>query len=104
MKTALDRLKPPSAGRLLQIWREVAAREESEAARGLLCNARVLAESCFLGEKRVFDGAEAVLEELTAGEMEALVRRLAGEEVFLPAEVNAGFDAERFRGMRGKRE
>ncbi len=103
MKTAPDRLTPLSAGRLLGIWRDVAAQEENETVRGLLCNAHVLAESCFLGEKRLFESAEAVLEELTAGEMETLVRRLAEEETAMPAGVNAGFDSERFRAMRGER-
>ena len=104
MKRLPDRLKPLSAGRLLRIWREVAAREESETARGLLCNAQALAESCFLGERQLFESAEAVLEELTAGEMETLVRYLAGEKEFFPGGVNAGFDPERFRAMRGERE
>ncbi|MEA4994370.1 MAG: hypothetical protein VB060_11230 [Oscillibacter sp.] len=103
MKTAPDKLTPLSAGRLLGIWRDVAAQEENETVRGLLCNARVLAESCFLGGERLFESAEAVLEELTAGEMETLVRHLAGKKTDLPAEVNAGFDPERFRAMRGKR-
>ncbi|WP_312279586.1 hypothetical protein [Oscillibacter sp.] len=103
MKTAPDRLTPLSAGLLLGIWRDVAAQEENETVRGLLCNARVLAESCFLGEARLFESAETVLEELTAGEMETLVRRLAGEEPALPAGVNVGFDPERFRAMRGER-
>ncbi len=103
MKTAPDRLTPLSAGRLLGIWRDVTAQEENETVRGLLCNARVLAESCFLGEERLFESAEAVLEELTAGEMETLVRRLARETDSLPAGVNAGFDPERFRAMRGDR-
>lgn len=103
MRAAPDRLKPLCAGRLLRIWREVAAQEENETVRGLLCNARVLAESCFLEEKQMFDGPEAVLEALTAGEMEVLVRWLAGEEDSLPAGVNAGFDPKRFQAMRGER-
>lgn len=103
MKTAPERLTPLSAGRLLGIWREVAAQEENETVRGLLCNAHVLAESCFLGEERLFESAEAVLAELTAGEMETLVRRLAEEKTAMPAGVNAGFDPERFRAMRGER-
>lgn len=99
--TAPDRLNPLPAGRLLSIWRDVAAKEENEAVRGLLCNARVLAESCFLGEKRVFDDPEAVLEAMTAGEMEALLQRLAGGELSLSTGANPNFDPARFRAMRG---
>lgn len=103
MKTAPDRLTPLPAGRLLCIWREVAAQEDNETVRGLLCNARVLAESCFLGEAPLFESAEAVLEELTAGEMETLVRHLAGAKIAVPAGVNTEFDLERFRAMREER-
>lgn len=100
MTAAPDRLNPLSAGRLLSIWRDVAAREENGAVRGLLCNARVLAESCFLGEKRMFDSPEAVLEAMTVGEMETLLQRLAGEKSALPAMANPNFDPARFEVMR----
>lgn len=98
--TAPDRLNPPSAGRLLSIWRDVTAKEENEAVRGLLCNAQVLAESCFLGEKRMFDGPEAVLEAMTVGEMEVLLQRLAGKEPSFPTGANPNFDPARFQAMR----
>ena len=101
--TAPDRLKPLSAGRLLGIWRDVAAKEENEAVRGLLCNARVLAESCFWGERRMFDGPEAVLEAMTVGEMEALLQRLAGKEPSLPDGANPNFDPARCQAMRRER-
>ncbi|MET0016453.1 hypothetical protein [Oscillibacter sp.] len=101
--TAPDRLIPLPAGRLLSIWRDVAEKEENEAVRGLLCNARVLAESCFLGEKRMFDGPEAVLEAMTVGEMETLLQRLAGKEPSLPDGANPNFDPARFRAMRRER-
>ncbi|BAK99090.1 hypothetical protein OBV_18920 [Oscillibacter valericigenes Sjm18-20] len=97
-----DRLNPLSAGQLLSIWRDVAAKEENEAVRGLLCNARVLAESCLLGEKRMFDSPEAVLDAMTVGEMEALLQRLAGEKPSLPAMANPNFDPARFEVMRRK--
>lgn len=100
MKAAPDSLTPLSAGRLLRIWRDVAAKEENEAVRGLLCNAQVLAESCFLGKKRMFDGPEAVLEAMTVGEMEALLRWLAEEKPSLPVGANPNFDPTRFQAMR----
>lgn len=103
MTAAPDRLNPLSAGRLLSIWRDVSAKEKNESVRGLLCNAQVLAESCFLGEKRVFDSPEAVLEAMTVGEMEALLQRLAGEKPSLPAMANPNFDPARFQVMRRER-
>ena len=46
------------------------------------------------------DGA-AVLARLTAGEMETLLRRLAGEEPSpAPAAVNRDFDQGRFRALK----
>lgn len=104
MRTQPDTLRPPKAGELLCIWREVAAQEESETVRGLLCNARVLALSCFRDGERMFDGPEAVLEDMTAGEMETLLRRLARGAVSAPAGVNPAFDAERFQAMRERRK
>lgn len=101
--TAPDKLNPLSAGRLLSIWRDVAAKEENEAVRGLLCNARVLAESCFLGERRMFDGPEAVLETMTVGEMETLLQRLAGKETSFSAGANPNFDLARFQAIRRER-
>ncbi|MEA4941374.1 hypothetical protein SDC9_99529 [bioreactor metagenome] len=98
--TAPDKLNPLSAGRLLSIWRDMAAQEENEAVRGLLCNARVLAESCFLGERRMFDGPEAVLETMTVGEMETLLQRLASKEPSFPTWANPNFDPVRFQTMR----
>lgn len=105
MREQPDTLRPPRAGTLLTIWRETAAEETDETVRGLLCNARVLAESCFRGGERMFDGPEAVLEAMTAGEMEALLRRLAaGARSSTPAGVNPAFDAERFEAMRERRD
>lgn len=98
-----DTLRPPSAGRLLAIFREVAAAEENETVRGLLCNANVLAESCFLGEERLFDSPAAVLDALTVREMEALLQRLAKEPASKPAGVNPQFDETRFQKMRRER-
>ena len=52
----------------------------------------------------MFDGPEAVLEDMTAGEMETLLRRLARGAVSAPAGVNPAFDAERFQAMRERRK
>lgn len=95
-----DTLRPLTAGRLLQIWREVSAAEKNEAVRGLLCNARVLQESCYLGENRLFDSVKAVLDALTVREMEALLRRLANPLEQAVKEMNPNFDKTRFQTMR----
>ena len=96
----IDELRQPTAWRLLEIWRGTRERAEEPLERGLLCNAQVLAESCLYQGERVFaDGAE-VLERLTAGEMETLLRRLAGEEPPAPAAVNQDFDLQRFRALK----
>jgi hypothetical protein len=100
MTAAPDSLHPLSAGRLLRIWRDVAEREQNEMVRGLLCNAQVLAESCFSGEERMFDDPETVLEAMTVGEMELLLRQLTGEKPSLPAGANPNFDPDRFRAMQ----
>ena len=66
--------------------------------RALLCNAAILAESCFYQGEPVFsDGAE-VLEALTPREMETLLRRLAAEETPPAAGENPAFDWQQFRG------
>ena len=98
--TEIDELRPPTAWRLLEIWRQTRETTEEPLERGLLCNAQVLSESCLFQGVPVFaDGAE-VLSRLTAGEMERLLRRLAGEEpAAAPAAVNMGFDMERFRAL-----
>ena len=49
----------------------------------------------------VFSDGEEVLARLTSGEMELLLRRLAGETpAAAPAAVNRRFDMERFRALR----
>lgn len=104
MREQPDTLRPPKAAVLLTIWRETAEQEKDETVRGLLCNARVLAESCFRDGERMFDGPEAVLQAMTVGEMETLLRTLAaGARAPAPAGVNPAFDAERFAAMRERR-
>ena len=70
----VDELRPLTAGRLLTLWRE--HREEEPLERALLCNARVLAESCFYRGEPAFGSSEEVLEELTGRQMESLLRAL----------------------------
>lgn len=100
--TRLDGLRPPTAGRLLSIWRGT-EQEKNAMVRALLCNAAVLAESCFFEGERLFDNPEAVLETMTAREMETLLQKLAGETARLPGGENPGFDAARFQAMRRSR-
>ena len=78
MMEELDELRPPTAWRLLEIWRGTRELAEEPLERALLCNAQVLAESCLRQGKPVFPDGAAVLTRLTAGEMETLLRRLAG--------------------------
>ena len=79
----LDELRQLTAGRLLAIWRESGEAAEEPGERALLCNARVLAESCFLEGKAVFRNGEDVLEALTPREMELLLRQLPQRAVVL---------------------
>ena len=95
----MDELRPLPALRLLEIWR--ANQEAEPLERALLCNAQVLAESCLRQGKPVFPDGGAVLTRLTAGEMETLLRRLAGEEPSpAPAAVNRDFDQGRFQALK----
>lgn len=58
MMEELDELRPPTAWRLLEIWRGTRELAEEPLERALLCNAQVLAESCLRQGKPVFpDGA-----------------------------------------------
>jgi hypothetical protein len=108
MKQWPDELRTPTAGRLLAIFREVEGGEDPPAVRGLLCNAGILAESCYCKGERLFAGAEAVLDRFTCGEMEDLLTRLArGGRSVLPAGGQAGenpnFDPARFAELeRGR--
>ena len=79
MMEELDELRPPTAWRLLEIWRGPGSWQRSPE-RALLCNAQVLAESCLRQGKPVFPDGAAVLIGLTAGGDGTMLRRLAGEE------------------------
>ena len=92
----VDELRQLTAGKLLAIWRESGETAEEPMERALLCNARVLAESCFYQGEAVFQNGSDVLEALTAQEMETLLRQLAfGREQGSGAQ-NPAFDPARF--------
>ena len=95
-----EELRPLSAGRLLTLWRESGEAAEEPLERALLCNAAVIAESCFFQDEPVFEGAEAVLEVMTPREMEGLLRRLAEVGPAGGEEENPAFDSERFETLR----
>lgn len=96
----IDRLRPVTAGRLLEIWRNTREKTEEPLERCLLCNAQVLAECCFRDGEAAFHSAAEVLEQLTGRQMEGLLRRLMGEEPpQAPEAVNPAFDPERFRAL-----
>lgn len=96
----IDALRPPTALRLLTIWQESRERAQDPLERSLLCNAQVLAESCFCQGAPVFPDGEAVLAALTAREMETLLRLLAEGGGILAGTVNPGFDQARFDALR----
>ena len=100
MTTAVEELRPLSAGRLLHIRRTVQAEGVEDWAVPLVCNARVLAECCYTGGERVFSRGEAVLESLTVREMEALIRQLGGEATQRNGVENPGFDPARFLALK----
>ena len=95
-----DELRALSAGRLLTLWRESGKAAEEPLERALLCNAAVIAESCFFQGEPVFEDQEAVLQELTPREMERLLGALASGGAFAGAEENPAFDAARFESLR----
>ena len=96
----IDCLRPVSAGRLLEIWRDTREKTEEPLERCLLCNAQVLSECCFREGEAAFHSAGEVLEQLTGRQMEALLRRLLEEEPpASPETVNPAFDPERFRAL-----
>ena len=78
--SGMDELRPLTAGRLLAIRRTVRAAGGDALEEAALCNARVLAESCFRDGEPAFADAEAVLAALTFPEMETLLERLAGQK------------------------
>ena len=94
----VDELRPLTAGRLLAIWRESGREAEDPLERSLLSNARVLAECCWVRGELAFPDSGAVLEELTAREMESFLEMLGGQRE--TETVNPAFDPERFQKLR----
>lgn len=101
----VDELRPLTAGRLLELWRDT--REiEDPLERVLTCNVRILAECCRFQGKRVYGGEAEALADLTGREIHRLLCRLAegdGEARPLaprPAGENPAFDSARFEALR----
>ncbi len=100
----IDELRPLTAGRLLELWRQCREAEDP-LERVLRCNGLILSECCFFQGERVYgDGTEA-LADLTGRQMERLLCRLArdggsGEDrPTEPGTVNPEFDAARFAAL-----
>lgn len=96
----IDELRPPTAGRLLALWREVRETAEDPLERTLLCNARIAAESCFRRGEPVFADEQEVLTALTGRQLEGLLRRLAEEAPAPDGAGNPAFDESRFAALR----
>ena len=88
----VDALKPLTAGELLELWRYY---------RTLLCNAAILRDSCYCQGEAIYGDELEVLRDLTPGEMEDLLLRLAEGEA-LPEERGGTFDLQRFADMKGE--
>lgn len=97
------------AAELLAIHREVSAMKlADELERSLVGNAMVLAAVCEEDGRPVFQSGQAVLDRLTASEMELLLRRLEKQRqgaVETSAGIqdgakNESFDEERFLRMK----
>lgn len=102
----IDELRPLSLGRLLELWRQ--CREAGDPLeRVLLCNGRILAESCFFRGEPVYGDETEALEDLTGRQVERLLLKLAegggGRRPRTEREtVNPAFDAARFAALRGE--
>lgn len=101
MSPQIDELRPPTAARLLTIWRTCREAADDPLERVLLCNAHILAECCFFQGEPAFADEAAVLEALTGRQMEHLLRQLAGEPKKAAQAVNPAFDEDRFRQLGG---
>ena len=99
----IDELRPMTAGRLLELWRESRELAEDGLERTLLCNARVLAACCFFQGEPVYGGEMEVLADLTGRQMATLLRRLAegGAAAAARESVNPAFDRQRFEALGG---
>lgn len=102
---AVDELRPPRLGRLLELWRE--CRKAGDPLEQVLrCNGRIVSECCYFRGEPVYKSGEEALEDLTGRQMEALLLRLAGggREDRRPSgdTENPEFDAARFEALRGE--
>lgn len=97
----VDALKPLTAGELLELWRYYRERVEDPLERTLLCNAAILRDSCYCQGEAVYGDELEALRDLTPGEMEDLLLRLAEGEA-LPEERGGTFDLQRFADMKGE--
>lgn len=95
----IDTLIPLTAAETLAIWQDCRSHYEDQLEQTLLCNARVLAESCHYQGEVVYENGEAVLRDLTTGQMERLLRCLLDGN--LPEQQNPEFDPGRFAALEG---
>ena len=89
----VDALKPLTAGELLELWQYYRERVEDPLERTLLC--------CYCQGEAIYGDELEVLRDLTPGEMEDLLLRLAEGEA-LPEERGGTFDLQRFADMKGE--
>ena len=98
----VDALKPLTAGKLLELWRYYRERVEDPLERTLLCNAAILRDSCYCQGEAIYGDELEVLRDLTPGEMEDLLLRLAeGEALPEPPAGSAKPSADRQSLQRG---
>ncbi len=96
----IDELRPLTAGRLLELWRETREAAEDPLERTVLCNARIAAACCFSGGEPVFADARAVLAALTGRQLGRLLRQLSEAEASPEETGNPSFDHRRFEALR----
>lgn len=101
MMEELDELRPPTAWRLLEIWRGTRELAEEPLERALLCNAQVLAESCLRQGKPVFpDGRGGPGRADRRGDGNTAAPSGGEEPSPAPAAVNRDFDQGRFQALK----
>ena len=92
----VDAMKPLTAGELLGLWQRFREKIEDPLERTLLCNAAILRDSCYCQGEAIYGDELEVLRDLTPGEMEDLLLRLAEDE------RGGTFDLQRFADMKGE--